>query len=172
MTGVAPRSHLEKRAYTRLELKGGSNRLGEALTKEMPYGGSQSATCESEGQSVRENPSPPGEAKLPSERPTDLTEDGLRVGTPCHESDEVAKLCSADSPVPPSILFVASDLEVDDPGKPEPPGEGEGDIFVNEDLNRAIMLPEGLEEDQGYLSLDPPGTSGGSKVKVRGVLFC
>jgi hypothetical protein len=137
----------------------------------MTYGGSQPATRESEGHFGRENPSPPGEAKLPGEGPTDLTEDGLRIRAPCHESDEVAKLCSADSPVPSSILLVAPDLEVDDPRESEPPGQSDGDILVDEDLNRAIMLPERLEEAQGYPSLDAPGTSGGSKVKVCGFSF-
>jgi hypothetical protein len=34
------------------------------------------------------------------------------------------------------------------------------------------MFPERLEEDQGYLSLDAPGTAGRSKIKVRGLSFC
>jgi hypothetical protein len=170
--GMAPRSHFEKRAHTCFNLEGSPDRPSELFAKDVADGRCESPPGEGKGDPCGQDPASPGEAKLRSEGLSDLPEDHLGIWTSGHESDEVPKLSRTDPPVATSILLVPPDLEIDYPGETEPSGKCDAYILVVQNLARAIVLPERLEEDEGDPRLHSPGSAGRTGVRDREFSFC
>ena len=83
-----------------------------------------------------------------------LPEDGLGVGAPEDEAEEVAYFGVADALPPLPGETVAVDLVVHDAREPEPTGQRGGQILVLEHLRGTVVGADGFEDREGEIGVE------------------
>ena len=93
----------------------------------------------------RKQPNPAPRSIGRREKPPDLVEDVVSVGSPNHEPEEVPDLLVAEPDSLARVLPVCADLPLHDIAQPEPTGHSARGILVLEDFPRKVLIADDLE---------------------------